>query len=49
MVLGGLGGCWLVMLGFWAYLASEAILVVLVGLGGYWVVINGRGTYLASV
>ena len=50
MVLGSLGGCWVVMLDRRAYLATVwAILVVLGGLGGCWVVMLDRRVYLASV
>ena len=39
MVLGDLGGCWVVMLNHRAYLTSvQAILVVFWGLAGCWVV-----------
>ena len=50
MVLGGLGGRWVVMFERRAYLASvKAIWVVLGGLRRRWVVILGRRAYLASV
>ena len=50
MIIGGLGGCWVVMLDGRANLASiEAIFVVFGGLGGCRVVMHAHRAHLASV
>ena len=50
MVLGGLGGLWVVTLDFKEYLALVyAILVVLGNLGDCWVAMRDRRTCMASI
>ena len=49
MVLGGVAGCWVVMLDRGVYLASVVVWVVLGGLAGCWVVVLDRWVNLASV
>ena len=50
MVLGGLGGRWVVMLDHRVYLASVLVVWMrLENLGGCWVVMLARRLYLAAV